>query len=165
MNKRENNLFFSFVLFVCLSLTCPGCVTSVRQVSGASQFSGIAKGYLFEINEIRTAGFETAEYLPDKIRFELVKNLRERGLLAGQSEMEKILSVSISIKATYPGGAAGGEWYDELVSDVQVSDMSKNEMIADTEILGFSGWGAMLSDFVEITHAKEIADFLESIVR
>jgi hypothetical protein len=43
--------------------------------------------------------------------------------------------------------------------------MSKNEMIADTEILGFSGWGAMLSDFIEITHAREIADFLESIVR
>ena len=164
MNKTGNSLFFSFVLVFCLSLICPGCVTSVKQVPAASQFSGIAKGYLFEIGEIKTGSFETAEYLPEKIRFELVKKLREKNLLAGQSEKEKILSVSIAIKAIYPGGGSEGEWYDELVSDVRVSDMHKNE-IANTEISGFSGWGTMLSDFVEITHAKEIADFLESIVR
>jgi hypothetical protein len=165
MNKTGNSLFFSFVLVICLSLTCPGCVTSVKQVPAASQFSGTAKGYLFEINDIKAGSFETAEYLPEKIRFELVKKLRERGLLAGQSETEKILSVSIAIKAIYPGGGAGREWYDELISDVRVSDMHKNEIIANTEILGFSSWGKMLSDFVEIMHAKEIADFLESIVR
>lgn len=164
MNKTGNSLSFSFALVICLLLTYQGCVTSVKQVPAASQFSGIAKGHLFEIKEIKTGSFETAEYLPEKIRFELVKKLRERSLLAGQSEAEKILGVSIAIKATYPGGGAGREWYDQLVSDVRVSDMHKNE-IANTEILGFSGWGTMLSDFIEITHAKEIADFLESIVR
>jgi hypothetical protein len=165
MNKKGNSLLFSFFLVICLSLTYAGCVTPAKQVPEASQFSGKAKGYLYEIGEIKAGSFETAEYLPEKIRFELVKKLRERGLLAGQSETEKMLSVSIAIKAIYPGGGAKVEWYDELVSDVRVSDMHKNEIIANTEILGFSGWGNMLSDFVEITHAKEIADFLESIVR
>ena len=165
MNKTGNSLFFGFVLVICLSLICPGCVTPAKQVPAASQFSGKAKGYVFEIGEIKAGSFETADYLPSKIRFELVKQIRERGLLVGQSETEKILSVSIVIKATYPGGGAGVEWYDELISDIKVSDINKNEVIANTEILGFSSWGSMLSDFIEITHAKEIADFLESIVR
>jgi len=165
MNKTRNSLFFGFALVICLALTNPGCVTPVKQAPEASQFYGIAKGYVFEIGEIKAGSFETADYLPVKIRFELIKQLRERGLLVGQSETEKRLSVSIVIKATYPGNGAGVEWYSELISDVRVSDIRKNEVIANTEILGFSAWGSVLSDFIEITHAKEIADFLETIVR
>ncbi|MBW1705266.1 MAG: hypothetical protein JRJ86_08875 [Deltaproteobacteria bacterium] len=165
MNKKGNSLFFGFALVICLALTNPGCVTPAKQALEATQFSGIAKGYVFEIGEIKSGSFETAEYLPGKIRFELVKQIRERGLLARQSETEKRLSVSIVIKAAYPGNGAGVEWYSELISDVRVSDIRKNEVIANTEILGFSAWGSVLSDFIEITHAKEIADFLETIVR
>ena len=165
MNKTGNSLFFGFALVICLVLINQSCVTPVKQAPKATQFSGIAKGYVFEIGEIKAGSFETADYLPVKIRFELTKQLRERGLLAGQSETEKRLSISIVIKATYPGSGAGVEWYSELISDVRVSDIRKNEVIANTEILGFSAWGSVLSDFIEITHAKEIADFLETIVR
>ena len=141
-----------------------GCGTPVKQVPAASKFSGKAKGFLYEIGEIKAGSFETADYLPNKIRFELVKRLKERGLLAGQSEKEKRLSVNIVIKATYPGNNDGVESYDELISYVQVTDIHKNGIIANKEILGFSAWGPVLSDFIEITHAKEIADF-QSIVR
>ena len=165
MNKTGNSLFFGFASVIFLLLTYPGCVTPAKQVPAASQFSGKAKGYSYEIGEIKAGSFETADYLPNKILFELVKRLKERGLLAGQSETEKRLGVSIMIKATYPGWEAGSAWYEELIFYVQVTDMHKNEIIAHKEVLGFSAWGSMLSDFIEITHAKEIADFLESIVR
>ena len=46
-------------------------------------------------------------------------------------ETEKRLSVSIVIKATSPGNGAGSEWYDELISDVKVTDIQKNEIIAN----------------------------------
>ncbi len=165
MNKIKKNLFPGFVLAICLALTNPGCVTTAEKAPKTTPFSGIAKGCLYEIKEIKAGSFETADYLPEKIRFELVKQMRERGLLAGQSETEKKLSVSIVVKATYPGGGADVDWYDELISYVEITDMDRNEIIASTEIFGFSGWGSMLSDFVEISHAKEIADFLESVVR
>ena len=165
MNRIRNSLFLGFTLIICLALTNPGCITPPKQAPAASQFSGKAKGYLYEIGEIKAGSFETADYLPGKIRFELVKQLRERGLLAGQSETEKRLRVSIITKATYPGSGADVEHYSDLISEVRVSDIRKNEVIANTEILGFSAWGSVLSDFIEITHAKEIADFLEIIVR
>ena len=158
-------MFFGFALVIFLLLECPACVTTAKQDPAASLFSGKAQGFLYEIGEIKTGSFETAEYLPNKIRFELTKQLRERGLLAERTTMEKTLSVSLAIKAIYPGGSAGGEWNNEIISDVQVSDTHKNEIIARAEIAGLSAWGTMLSDFVEMTHAKEIADFLESIAR
>jgi hypothetical protein len=165
MNKTGSSLYFGFALVICLLLTCQGCVTPAKHVPAASQFSGKAKGYLYEIGEIKAGSFETADYLPNKIRFELNKRLRERGLLAGQSETKKRLSVSIVIKATYPGNDDGVERYDELISYVQVTDIHRKKIIANIEILSFSAWGSVLSDFIEITHAEEIADFLESIVR
>ncbi|MBW2616147.1 MAG: hypothetical protein JRD02_08230 [Deltaproteobacteria bacterium] len=163
MNKTRNSLF-AFAGIICLVLINQSCVTPVKQAPEATQFSGIAKGYVFEIGEIKAGSFETAEYLPDKIRFELVKQIRLRGLLAGQSETEKRLVVNIKIKAEY-SAFASGESYSEIKSDIQVNDVRKNEIIANTEVLGFSTWGSVLSDFIEITHAEEIADFLESIVR
>jgi len=164
MNRTRNSLF-AFAGIICLVLINQSCVTPVKQAPKATQFTGIAKGYVFEIGEIKAGSFETADYLPVKIRFELTKQLRERGLLAGQSETEKRLSVSIVIKATYPGNGADVESYDELISDVKVTDIHKNEIIANTEVLDFSAWGSVLSDFIEITHAEEIADFLATIVR
>ena len=165
MNTR-NSLFVVSALVICLTLilTNPGCVPPAKQVPAASQFSGKAKGYLYEIGEIKAGSFETAEYLPGKIRFELIKQLRERGLLTGQSATEKRLVVNVEIKAMY-SAFAHGEAYGELISNAQVSDFRKKEIIAKTEVSNFSSWGSMLSDFIEITHAKEIADFLESIVR
>jgi len=163
MNKTRNSLF-AFAGIICLLLTYPGCVTPLEQVPAASQFYGIAKGYVFEIGEIKAGSFETAEYLPNKIRFELVKRLREKGLLAGQSQKEKLLIVNIEVIAIY-SSFAQGEYYSELRSKVQVNDIKKKEIIADIEVSDFSARGSVLSDFIEITHAKEIADFLESIVR
>lgn len=167
MNRTRNSLFFVFAIIICLTfiLTNPGCVTPAKQVPATSPFSGKAKGYLYEIGEIKAGSFDTAEYLPSKIRFELIKQLRERGLLAGQSESGKKLSVSVIIKATYPGNDDGVENYGVLISYVRVTDIHKNEIIANTEVLGFSAWGSVLSDFIEITHVKEMADFLESVVR
>jgi hypothetical protein len=165
MNRTGKNLLFYSALVICLLLECPGCVTPTEQDPAGAQFSGKAKGYLYEIGEIQAGSFETAEYLPAKIRFELKNQLREKGLLSGQSETEKRLSVSITIEATYSGWEAGSESYNELISHVKVTDIQKNEMIAHTVISEFSAWGSVLSDFIEITHAKEIACFLESVVR
>jgi hypothetical protein len=145
-------------------LTNPGCVTAKKQAPKAGQFSGIAKGYLYEVGDIKAGSFETAAYLPDKIRFELVKRLREKGLLAGQSEKEKRLIVKIDVSAIY-SSFDHGEYYSELRSKVQVSDIEKKEIIASIEVHDFSSWGSVLSDFVEITHAEKIAKFLGSIVR
>jgi hypothetical protein len=46
-----------------------------------------------------------------------------------------------------------------------VVDTKQPEIIAKTKIYGYNGWGAQTSDFTEIDHARQIAEFLERIVR
>lgn len=164
MKKIRGSVFLGLALILCLALTNQACVMRAKDSPEATRFSGIARGCLFEIGEIKAEGFETAPYLPDKIRFELVIRLRERGLLAEQSETEKRLAVNIKIKAEY-SAFASGESYSEIKSDIQVNDVHKNEIIANTVLREFNAWGSMLSDSIEIMHTNEIADFLESIVR
>jgi hypothetical protein len=123
-----------------------------------------APGHLFEVGEIRAGNYETAPYLPEKIRFELTKQLRLRGLLAAPSAPGKTLTVRIETVAYY-STVARYEHYDELESQVRVIRRDGQGILAAKVFREYNGWGEVTSDFTEMSHAKEIADFLENIVR
>ena len=54
---------FGLASVTYLLLGCSACVTTAEKEPAASHFSGKAKGFLYQIGEIKTGSFETAEYL------------------------------------------------------------------------------------------------------
>jgi hypothetical protein len=128
-------------------------------------------GYLFVMGHMSVATYETPYYLPEKIKFELEKNLRLRGLKADPSNTEKRLVVHIVVSADYAGRFHPTsdclDCYSVLTSRVTVTDARGEDILAETWVRSFNGGGtvARVSDFTEMKHAERIAGFLESLVR
>lgn len=167
MDKTRLSFLFSFVFFVLLVSTNTGCGIQVGVLGAA--YEGIkpepygdVKGYMFEVGETKGGSAETPAYLPEKIKFELVKRLRERGLLTTPSESEKRLIVNIVTKESFPPFTYR-DYYSEIESHIHITDIHEKEIISKTVL--HSAFGSLNVDFAEITHARAIADFLESVVR
>ena len=162
MNKRPQYISGALLLFS--SLMFAACASAPEEMT-EHEIRGRAQGLFFGSVEVRPGTDETAPYLPGKIRFEVVKRLEARGLLSPASAQGQGLIVRIDTSADYPAFARG-EGYSRLESRVLVKRPSNGDILAETVIRGYSSSGAVrLNDFTEITLAKEIADFLESVVR
>lgn len=169
MNKKKLNLVFGSALIIWLVGAISGCgpqvqlaglvaKTVVPEVKAYEKF----KGYMIEVGTMTAGSFETPAYMPERIKFELVRKLKERALLSTPSESEKRLTVRIQTKAPIRPFVQT-DYYTEIESRVQVIDLQNKEVIAKTVIHDYSG--SLNYDFAEITHAAEIANFLESVVR
>jgi hypothetical protein len=169
MNKKKLALFFSFALIICRAVAISGCgpqvqlaglfaKTAVPEVKAYEKF----KGYMIEVGKVTAGSFETPSYMPERIKFELVKKLKERALLATPSESEKRLTVRIQTNAPIRPFSQT-DYFTEIESHVQVIDLQNKELIAETTLRDYSG--SLNYDFAEITHAAEIANFLEVVVR
>jgi hypothetical protein len=123
------------------------------------------KGYTVGSVVTRAGSFETAPYIPTKIAFELKEMLRLEGRLTEDPTREKTIMVFIETDARYMGGGSRNAFYSELESRVFVLDFSDGCYSASAEIKSFNGFGPVLSDFTERSHAKETLDFLLKIIR
>ncbi|GEM_PF-3589252 len=170
--KTGKYAFYAGLAFVmAMSGLLSGCATGPSQGAAPTEYAGVGKGSLYEMGEVKAGTFDTAPYIPQKIKFEVVKGLKEKGLLAGPQGSERRLVVHIVVFASYLGYhhtfTGCQDCYNELASHVQVSDPQKGEVIARTVVHSFNGGGAIVnvSDFTEMDHAKQIVTFLESLVR
>jgi hypothetical protein len=155
----------AMLMAVSLFLIFPGCATSGPNAPPQIQDYSRVKDYKFKLGELKAGSFETPPYIPKKIRFELELQLREKHLLASEADT-KVLTVNI-VSSTYYRFWRGAfaRSYSELTSVVEVVDTKLPEIIAKTTIHSYNAWGENTSDFTERDHAKDIAKFLESIVR
>jgi hypothetical protein len=164
MKRMKISRLVTLAFIICLIPSGSGCGTQMKWAPVETQVYREAKGYGIEVGEIKAGSFETPAYIPEKIRFELLMHLRQKGLVPSQRESERLLVVSIEIKAVYPGFAKD-ERYSELASHVRLVDTKNKETIAKAEISTLNAFGPWTSDFTESTHAEQIAVFLESVVR
>jgi hypothetical protein len=169
MPKKKFLSLLVLSLMMCLPFGHFGCVTPADKQPVVTPFSGIAKGYSFELGEFKGGSFETPEYIPTRMRFEMEQNLRQRDLLAAPSQTEKRLIVNVTTTAVYAGNRhlnRCAECYMRLVSHVTVLDPQKAVIMAEKEFVIYnSGSGIInIAYFTEITHAKDISNFLESMV-
>jgi hypothetical protein len=122
------------------------------------------KRYVFEVGVIQGVDFNVPSYLPEKIKLELTKKLRQKEMLAASPpETVRRLIANVDIKVSVPPFARKGQ-YDEIESLVRVTDSAKTEIVARKTIHTVNAFG-WTSDFTEITHARQTADFLEALVR
>jgi hypothetical protein len=172
MLKTKSPLHLFIILFLCLpslnSCWYPGQQFVRGELAQAylsyeSQKRKQLKGYVFDIGRIATVGLNTPVNLKEKIMFELVKKLRQKGLIAGPNDLEKRLLLNIEISATVPPFGSGGA-YDEIQSRVVITDVNRTEIVAETTFRTLNAFG-WTSDYTEITHAGQIASYLESRVR
>jgi hypothetical protein len=155
----------ALLMAVSLFAVFPGCATSGPTAPPQIQDYSRVKGYMFKLGEFKAGTFETPPYIPEKVRFVLEQQLREKHLLAPEGDT-KVLTVNV-VSSTYYRYWRGplGQTYYELTSEVEVVDTKLPEIVAKTLIRSYNAWGPNTSDFVEREHAKDIAKFLESIVR
>lgn len=156
----------ALLLAVSLLLVFPGCATSGPNISPQGQDYSRVKGYKFKLGEFNAGSFDTPPYIPKKIRFVLEQQLREKHLLASEGDT-KVLTVNVTSSTSYRFFRMGDRAsdYTELTSMVEVVDTKLPEIIAKTTIRSYNAWGENTSDFTERDNAKDIAKFLESIVR
>jgi len=161
---KISRLVITLAFIICLIPAGSGCGTQMKWAPVETRVYREAKGYGIEVGEIKAGSFETPAYIPEKIRFELLNRLRQRGLVPSQLESERLLIVTIETEAVY-SGFAKDERYSELASHVRLVDIKNKETIAKAEVSTLNAFGPWTSDFTESTHAGEIAVFLESVVR
>lgn len=169
MNKRTMKLLWSAVM-IAVALSAPGCGMHAGPMADPPQIHRKAPGYTYVLGAFTAYDMETPPYIPEKIRFELEIDLREKGILAVSDSGQNRLRADVRSRAVYPSGmmnpgGATSELYNELVSRVEVVDLRTDEVIAMARLNAFNGYGKTTSDFTEQMHAKDIADFLASIVR
>jgi len=156
----------SLVMAVSLSLIFSGCAASGPKEPVQTPDYSRVKGYTIKLGELKAGSFETPVYIPKKIRFELELELRQKQLLASEGD-KKTLTVNILSSTYYIGYFTGvrASAYRELTSVVEVVDTTVPEIVAKTKVYGYNVLGVQTSDFTERDHAKQIAEFLERIVR
>jgi len=164
MKRMKISRLVTIAFIICLIPAGSGCGTQMRWAPVETRVYREAKGYGIEVGETKAGSFETPAYIPEKVRFELLNRLRQRGLLTSQLESERLLIVTIETKAVY-SGFAKDERYSELASHVRLVDIKNKETIAKAEVSTLNAFGRWTSDFAESTHAEQIAVFLESVVR
>ena len=164
MKRMKISRLVAIAFITCLIPAGSGSGSQMKWTPVETQIYREAKGYGIELKEIHAGSFETAPYIPEKIKFELLKRLRQKDLMPSQRESERFLVVTIKTKAVYPGFAKN-EMYSELESQVELTDLHKKEAIAKADISTLNAFGSWTSDFTELTHAEQIAKFLESVVR
>jgi hypothetical protein len=153
------------VMAVSLSLIYPGCATSGPKEPLQTHDYSRFKGFMIKLGEFEAGSFDTPPYIPTKIRFQLELQLREKKLLASEGD-KKTLTVNVVSSTRYDFfRREQASLYTELTSEAEVVDTSLPEIIAKTTIYGYNAWGENTSDFTELQHAKDIANFLESILR
>jgi hypothetical protein len=121
------------------------------------------KGYTVEIRDIKSEGSMTPSYLPGKIQFELRKKLIKKGIIIYTPIAGRLLMVDIVTETLSPPFGQK-RVYDEIKSRVRVTDVDGKGIVAETTIHTHNPFGRE-GDFAEITHAEQIASFLEYVVR
>ncbi len=160
--KRKWIGFFTGCL---LSIFVNGCASMNAGPIVEEDISQAKKGYLVGSLDTKAGNFETPPYIPTKIKRELTELLRSADMLAEGAGKGNILMVYIETSARYIGGASGSERYSELQSRVIIRDISSPCYVATALIVGYNGFGAVLSDFTERNHAQDIMDFIKRVVR
>ncbi|HUU80034.1 MAG TPA: hypothetical protein VMW90_01195 [Acidobacteriota bacterium] len=164
MKRMKISRLVTIAFITCLIPSGSGCGTQMKWAPVETQVYRDAKGYAIEVEETKAGSFETPPYIPEKIRFELLNRLRQKGLVPSQLKSERLLVVIIETEALYPA-LAKDERYSELASHVRLVDTKNKETIAKAEISTLNAFGPWTSDFAESTHAEQIAVFLEGVVR
>jgi hypothetical protein len=172
MFKTKSSLPLFIVLFLCLPSVNSCWYPGQQFVRGGlaqaylryeSQKRKQLKGHVFDIGRIETVGLNTPVSLKEKVVFELMKKLRQKGLIAGANDLEKRLLLNIEISATVPPFGSGGA-YDEIQSHVVITDINRTEIVAETTLRTLNAFG-WTNEFTEITHAGQITSYLEGRVR
>jgi len=153
------NTFFSTGLLLMFLFT--GCASITSGPVLEEKISAYKKGYKVGVIATKAGNFETPPYISTKIKYELTEILRSEGMLSEGAGSGKTLSVFIETSARYIGGASGTDRYSELQSRVILKDVNDPCYTASTSISAYNGFGAVLSDFVERNHAKDIFDFIK----
>mgnify|MGYP001028028037 CR=1 FL=1 len=170
MKTRKPLHWFLVALASSLVVGGWGCGSRAEKVSPPAAVDVRAPGKLYGHLEVVPGSFDTAEYIPTKIRFELDKQLTGKGLLAGPHDNDGTLTVTVKTKAYYAGTTASyscPKCYTMLSSLVVVTNPGRDRVLAEKvfETYGGSLGVVDLTDFSEIEHAKDIAQFLEAIVK
>lgn len=173
MKKKQTASLFPFALIIGLALTSAGCTVGLSILHHLAYQTEIFsdetepyaefKGYTVEVRDIIPKGSTTPSYLPEKIKFELRKRLVQKGIMIYTPIAGKLLMVDIVTEALSPpfGGKAV---YVEIKSRIRVTDNDGKGIVAETTIYTHNPFGRD-GDFAEITHANQIASFLEYVVR
>jgi len=152
-------------MVVSLSLIFPGCATSGPREPVQTHDYSRFKGYKIRLGEFKAGSFETPPYIPKKIHFELESELRQMKLLATDGD-QKTLTVNVTSSTYYQfWRRENARLYSEITSVVEVVDTGIPEIVAKTTINGYNAWGVNTADFTEQMNARDIARFLQSIVR
>lgn len=138
-----------------------GCSSITSGPVLEEKISVYKKGYGVGVIETKAGNFETPPYLPTKIKYELTEILKSEGMLSEGAGSGKTLSVFIETSARYIGGASGTDRYSELQSLVVLKDVTDPCYTASTSIIAYNGFGAVISDYVERSHARDIFDFIK----
>ncbi|RLB28709.1 MAG: hypothetical protein DRH11_16955 [Deltaproteobacteria bacterium] len=170
MKNSTRAHYRTWTVAVAFLFLAVGCIPNAGQPLGEEQIYRKAVGYVYEIGEVKAGTSETAAYLPEKMRFELTNTLKGKGLLATASGSEKRLTVNLEVTGQCPGVSPSGDCndcYTELITRLKVYHPQQEDPIAQAVIYAFNGGCGFvsISDFTEITHAQDIADFLEQVVR
>ncbi len=154
------------VVLLFLSVALMGCAGANLAPSIKEKQPGAKKGYMVVSIKAKAGNFETPPYLPTKLEYELRELLKAEGLFAETGAREgKGVSIMIHTEARYRGGASGRDDYLDLQSRVLVHDPNDPSYGACITLVAFNGYGAVLSDFVERTHAKEMAEAIKSLLK
>jgi hypothetical protein len=167
MNISKSILIVILIVWVVIFFAVAGMSFGLDRNPAKTSHTGLATGYKYQIGEAKIGNFETAPYLPRKIRFWVEKNLDRAGLLSPKYAADKQLIINIEVRARYVGRSWNqslGDDYMSFDSHVEVLNSKTNEVVAKRVVRAY-GSGADISDAVELYNAKEIAEFLEEIVQ
>ncbi|MBW1785510.1 MAG: hypothetical protein JRK53_02650 [Deltaproteobacteria bacterium] len=169
MKRRSMKVLWQAPAVVAV-LSVLSCALQTGPLTEPPKILRKAPGYAYVLGALTAYDMTTPPYLPGQMRFFLDSRLRSEGLLAASESNENSLKADVQIRAIYssglinPGGATSS-LYDELVSNVRVVDLRTDEVIATARFRAYNGYGEMTSDFTEQEHARDIGNFLVSIVR
>jgi hypothetical protein len=97
---RTMKICCSLMLSVGVFMMLGGCAEQPRRASDYAGMMKKAPGYTYVMGAMTARGFDTPPYIPGKIQFDLEIYLREKGLLAPDSQSDKRLVVNVESEVT-----------------------------------------------------------------